>query len=651
MEFYEESEDESIMDPSDNGDEEIVFEAIKEGAEENSDLDPEEFESILDVSAKLSGSFNIKGNIIKEDVAEDSTMFQVPRDRGSTRRSGSKIVVGLQSELDRLSEFASTQHEEKTDMGIMGRTLAEVGLHGYGLIGVSVWLSEFANDKLVPKGWWHNPSMPKSKALERLFDPSKPNYLPQKPVLPGADLAGILWNEATEQDMAGGVRESRKSSIMRRISFAGRQSISEKGTEDLPSSRSSFFVGRRGSSSIGGRRGSTSTGRRGSSFHSFRRRGSTATPMGRRSSVSQLLFSSKTSDEVEPAESLKWRDLKSLIDDPFTAKGPRLELLEKAGFCKAAGVTFQNEICEGIVIYYIGKDLDEDTLNSLPVISYLKVSAEMIGSCASMVRSRRATVGLSIKTRQSMMPQVSPTAKDKKENKNDNSIIPRRVRKLKHKIKGGGMQIPPSPNFLHVSWTMAGTFFALFLLSSLNEYIQYLSEDEFFFVLAPFGALVTLQYALTAAPASQPRNTILGLAVAGGSAMLFTYIPESVLPLWIREVVASTVAIGLMVKCGFAHPPGGALAVLIASGKYNWTMYGFTLVGAVLSMLPAVIVNNLSNKRQYPTYWGFVLPEWPKSAVKSIKKTLIEMKKKPEGKRLSETHSKEFNSSLDNEEV
>lgn len=626
--------------------EEIVFDTIgeredgDEDDDEYSDLDPEELESIRNLSAKLSGGFDTQGNIVNAGAEDDSSsIFEASRDR-SKRSSGR-----LQSELSLLSGFASSQKEEKTDMEIIGRTLAEVGSHGYELLGVSVWLSEFTSDKLTPKGWWHNPSMPKSKALDRLFDPSRPNYIPQEPVLPGTDLAGILWNEASENDMAGGVRESRKSSALRRISFApaGRLSTSGKERTASQSGRSSFFAGRRGSDNTG-RRGSTFTRRKGST------NGNGPTPnRRRRSSVSAFLF---PSTETELDESLKWRDLKSLIDDPFTAKGPRLELLQNAGFCKATGVTFQNEVCQGIVIYYIGNGLDDDTLNSLPNVSYLKVSAEMIGSCVSMARSRRATVGHSIKTRMSQLPMANPSISQTKENKDEKSFLPRRVKKLKNKIKGGGMQIPPSPNMLQVSWTMAGTFISLFLLASLNEYIQYLSEDEFFFVLGPFGALVTLQYALAAAPASQPRNSIFGQALAGATAMLFTYIPESVLPLWIREVVASTVAIGLMVKCGFAHPPAGALAVLVSSGKYSWAMYGFTLLGTTLSILPAILVNNLSDKRQYPTYWGFVLPEWPKSAVQSVKKKLTEAKKKPEAKRLSETYPKEFDSSLvlENEE-
>ena len=68
-----------------------------------------------------------------------------------------------------------------------------------------------------------------------------------------------------------------------------------------------------------------------------------------------------------------------------------------------------------------------------------------------------------------------------------------------------------------------------------------------------------------------------------------------------------------MVKLGFTHPPAGAHAVLYASGDYGWTLYGLVVLSTVISVIPATLVNNLSTKRQYPTYWGFVWPKWAKN--------------------------------------
>jgi CBS-domain-containing membrane protein len=120
---------------------------------------------------------------------------------------------------------------------------------------------------------------------------------------------------------------------------------------------------------------------------------------------------------------------------------------------------------------------------------------------------------------------------------------------------------------------------------------------------SPFGALMTLLYGLTAAPAAQPRNAILGqslsLTIAIGVGRV------SMLSLWIRQSLAASLAIGAMVKFGVTHPPAGAAAMIFATGAYGWGNLLFVLLGTALSTVVATIVNNSSHARQYPTYWGF----------------------------------------------
>lgn len=93
-------------------------------------------------------------------------------------------------------------------------------------------------------------------------------------------------------------------------------------------------------------------------------------------------------------------------------------------------------------------------------------------------------------------------------------------------------------------------------------------------------------------------------SLAGAVSLAFTYIPESILPVWLRTAIGPAFAIGAMVKLGVVHPPAGAHSVLYASGKYNFGFYGLVVLSTAISVIPATLVNNMSSKRQYPTYWG-----------------------------------------------
>jgi CBS-domain-containing membrane protein len=114
---------------------------------------------------------------------------------------------------------------------------------------------------------------------------------------------------------------------------------------------------------------------------------------------------------------------------------------------------------------------------------------------------------------------------------------------------------------------------------------------------------MTLQYGLTAAPASQPRNAILGmfvgLFVAHGVGQAVNLDP------WLKQTLATSLAISCMVKLGVTHPPAGAAALLFSNGQKTWQQIGVMFLGNVIAIICATFVNNLCERRQYPTFWGF----------------------------------------------
>jgi hypothetical protein len=473
-----------------------------------------------------------------------------------------------------LSSLVKDPEQISIDEKRLFGAVRDAGKYAYGIQGVTVWLFDEDHDRLGQPsgGWWHDPSMPASEALDRLTDSSHPDHVPPNRVAPGVDMPGILWLESNNRKRVG--------------SFTRRASSTKALVRDLSNISLSNFDGGVGS---------------------------------------------------DPNGDLVWRNLRSLVQDPDTAQGPRLSLLEEAGFGQATGITFHTGVNKGIVIFFAKESADEEVLHNMANVTYLRQAAHFIGAASAMSESRRASIAHKLEASKSLAAHENVIKEKHEQGRLEETQrifsdepttqacrcqvpqacrcqvpqacrcqVPHRLRVWTTKIQGGGSQIPPPLSYRQSLWTVFGAFCSLLVLSALNEYYQYLSDGNYELLIGPFGALMTLQYGLTAAPASQPRNAIMGQAVAGAVSLSFTYIPETILALWLRRAVGPAVAIGVMVKCGFTHPPAGAHAVVYASGDYTFAFYALVVFSTAVSVIPATVVNNMSIKRQYPTYWGFI---------------------------------------------
>eukprot|EP00592_Proboscia_alata_P019822 CAMPEP_0194409264 /NCGR_PEP_ID=MMETSP0176-20130528/7112_1 /TAXON_ID=216777 /ORGANISM="Proboscia alata, Strain PI-D3" /LENGTH=682 /DNA_ID=CAMNT_0039209763 /DNA_START=101 /DNA_END=2146 /DNA_ORIENTATION=+ len=177
------------------------------------------------------------------------------------------------------------------------------------------------------------------------------------------------------------------------------------------------------------------------------------------------------------------------------------------------------------------------------------------------------------------------------------------------KLRGGNLQIPPPIPLGQCLFLTMGSFTSLLLISFFNEFIKRRSNGAVFILMGPIGALVTLQHALTAAPASQPRNVIWGQVISGFVSILITIlIPERILSHVVRVAFAPALSIGVMAALGIVHPPAGAAAVIYAYHHNEntvvlWTLYICVVLASVLSLIPAILWNNINVRRQYPTHW------------------------------------------------
>ena len=163
---------------------------------------------------------------------------------------------------------------------------------------------------------------------------------------------------------------------------------------------------------------------------------------------------------------------------------------------------------------------------------------------------------------------------------------------------------PPMPNSECI-WTFVGVFLTLLVVCSISEAINAFSHSNMYALpVGPFGAFATLIFGLTAAPPSQPRNAIYGTAIAGCTGLFVSIFPGN-LHIF-RIPLATCITVSLMGRAGVIHPPGGALAIIMASGKYHWG----SILSYMLTLVPviaiSIVINNMNEKRKYPQYWNMM---------------------------------------------
>jgi len=130
-------------------------------------------------------------------------------------------------------------------------------------------------------------------------------------------------------------------------------------------------------------------------------------------------------------------------------------------------------------------------------------------------------------------------------------------------------------------------------------------------VLASMAAAAVLLYAVPHSPMTQPWSLVCGNLVSG----LIGWICS----LWIPDpMLAAACAVGAAVLAmhllNCLHPPGGATAMIMVLGAEQFHQHGWEWVAAtviantLLSLLLALVINNLLPGRRYPSHRTIVQP-------------------------------------------
>ncbi|EMA6343466.1 HPP family protein [Bacillus cytotoxicus] len=142
---------------------------------------------------------------------------------------------------------------------------------------------------------------------------------------------------------------------------------------------------------------------------------------------------------------------------------------------------------------------------------------------------------------------------------------------------------------------LLGGFLSIGLLSYLTQFTNTL------WIMAPFGASCVLAFGIWNAPFSQPRNIV-------GGHLLSTFIGICIYTLFGNTPWALALAVGLaifgMMITKTTHPPAGADPIVVIAGGYSWNyLFSPVLIGSMIIVIAALLVNNLQKDRKYPTFW------------------------------------------------
>lgn len=152
-------------------------------------------------------------------------------------------------------------------------------------------------------------------------------------------------------------------------------------------------------------------------------------------------------------------------------------------------------------------------------------------------------------------------------------------------------------------WSFIGSFIGIGLIAFLQSKI-FLQTDNLF-LIGSFGASSVLVYGAIQSPLAQPRNLLGGhliSAIVGVS--IYKVLPDII---WLTAPLAVSLAIVGMQISKTLHPPGGATALIAVIGSEKVKALGYLYVlspvftGTVILLLVALVFNNLTPYRKYPT--------------------------------------------------
>lgn len=152
-------------------------------------------------------------------------------------------------------------------------------------------------------------------------------------------------------------------------------------------------------------------------------------------------------------------------------------------------------------------------------------------------------------------------------------------------------------------WSFIGAFVGIALIAFFQS--SELTKDDHIFLIGSFGASSVLIYGAIQSPLSQPRNLIGGHVISAIIGVtIYKLLPDII---WLTAPLAVALSIVVMQMTKTLHPPGGATTLIAVIGSEKIKSLGYLYVlspvftGAFILLLVALLFNNITPHRKYPT--------------------------------------------------
>lgn len=323
-------------------------------------------------------------------------------------------------------------------------------------------------------------------------------------------------------------------------------------------------------------------------------------------SLAGTLFAETRRFGTNNRNKVHWREIKSMMDDPFIEQGrdKRMKQLYGLGIGIVATVPFRCQRTDGIVLFMSRTTVDTDMLISEKNEKYLLGAVDLIRASISIQEARderswmkqstrqvaidklkssllkpsgRSNFAKSIRTssqmrisqpsisyqerRQSIQEVVSMSEAGKEQRGRVLALTTELTRSLKNSIRkwrGGGLKAPPRQDLEESLIAWVGVFSTMLALTCFDHPYDPRSVYD----AAWFSSTLCIVFSLTAAPVGQPIQIVLSHLWNSLVGLAFRYAP---LPMLVKQSMSTAFGVSGMAILGIMHPPSTSLAYTFAS--------------------------------------------------------------------------------------